>query len=118
VGPNAPDNVRKLASEDVIVTGHVPQLDDLLDDCRISVAPLRYGAGIKGKLVRALASGLPSVGSSLAVEGMGLVGEQHVIVADDPETFAEAIVRLYYDKKLWNEIQKAGYACRCLRNRR
>jgi GT2 family glycosyltransferase len=110
VGPNAPDKVQKLASEDVIVTGHVPQLDDLLDDCRILVAPLRYGAGIKGKLVRSLASGLPSVGSSIAVEGMGLIDEQHVLVADDPETFAEAIVRLYYDRDLWHEIQEAGYA--------
>jgi glycosyltransferase involved in cell wall biosynthesis len=93
-----------------VVTGHIPQLDDLLDECRISVAPLRYGAGIKGKLVRSLARGLPAVASSLAVEGMGLAHEKQILVADEPAAFAAAIVRLYQDRDLWHRIQEAGYA--------
>ena len=74
-----------------------------------SVAPLRYGAGIKGKLVRTLAYGLPSVASSVAVEGMGLQGEKHVLVADDPRCFAEAIVRLFHDRAVWQLLQEEGY---------
>ena len=94
VGPDAPESVRSLASEDIVVTGHLPVLDDMLDDCRLSVAPLRYGAGIKGKLVSSLANGLPSVASSIAVEGMGLAHEKGALVADDPQDFAAEIVRL------------------------
>jgi glycosyltransferase involved in cell wall biosynthesis len=110
VGPDAPESVRRLASEDVVVTGHIPVLSDMLDDCRLSVAPLRYGAGIKGKLVMSLANGLPSVASNIAAEGMGLAHEKHVLVADDPQGFAAEVVRLYGDRGLWHRIQEAGYS--------
>jgi GT2 family glycosyltransferase len=110
VGPDAPESVRRLASEDIVVTGHLPVLDDLLDNCRLAVAPLRYGAGIKGKLVMSLANGLPSVASSIAVEGMRLAHEEQVLVADDPQGFAAEIVRLYGDRELWHRIQEEGYS--------
>jgi glycosyltransferase involved in cell wall biosynthesis len=110
IGPGAPESVRKLASEDIIVTGHLAVLDDMLDDCRLSVVPLRYGAGIKGKLVMSLANGLPSVASSIAIEGMGLAHEKQVLVANDPQDFAAEIIRLYSDRDLWQRIQKEGYS--------
>jgi GT2 family glycosyltransferase len=110
VGPDAPESVRRLASESIVVTGHLTVLDEMLDDCRLSVAPLRYGAGIKGKLVMSLANGLPSVASSIAVEGMGLMHEKQVLVADDPQDFAAEIVRLYGDRELWHRIQEEGYS--------
>ena len=109
VGADAPECIRSLVADDVVVTGYVDRLDNIIDDCRISVAPLRYGAGIKGKLVRTLAYGLPSVASSVAVEGMGLQGEKHVLVADDPRCFAEAIVRLFHDRAVWQLLQEEGY---------
>jgi GT2 family glycosyltransferase len=110
VGPGAPANVRRLASEDIVVSGHLPVLDEMLDDCRLSVVPIRYGAGIKGKLVMSLANGLPSVASGIAVEGTGLTHEKHALVADDPQSFAAEIVRLYDDRELWHRIQEAGYS--------
>jgi glycosyltransferase involved in cell wall biosynthesis len=82
----------------------------MLDKCRISVAPLRYGSGIKGKLVRSLAFGLPAVASSIGVEGMGLEHEKNVLVADDPRAFAAQVVRLYQDRTLWDRLQEGGYA--------
>ncbi len=110
VGPNPPTAICALASEDIVVTGHVPKLDDILDQCRVSVAPIRYGAGIKGKLISSLARGLPAVASPLSVEGMGLTHGENVLVADDPGAFAAAMVRLYREKSLWERIQSAGYA--------
>jgi glycosyltransferase involved in cell wall biosynthesis len=109
VGPDPSESLVRLACDDIVVTGHHPRLDDLLDDCRLSVVPLRYGAGIKGKLVKSLSSGLPSVATRIAVEGMSLVHEEHALVADDPQSFAEAVIRLYHEEALWRRIQEAGY---------
>ena len=109
VGPDAPEAIRNLAANDIVISGYVPDLEEILDECRVSVAPLRYGAGIKGKLVRTLAHGLPSVASTLAVEGMGLQHEREVLVADDPQSFADAIVRLFNDRDTWLAIQNGGY---------
>ena len=89
VGPGAPESLKSLAAEDIVVTGHVADLGEVMDDCRLSVVPLRYGAGIKGKLVRSLAYGLPSVASSLAVEGMQLTDGREVLVADEPATVCQ-----------------------------
>jgi glycosyltransferase involved in cell wall biosynthesis len=81
-----------------------------MDDCRLSVAPLRYGAGVKGKLIKCLANGLPSVATTLAVEGMDLEHEQHILIADQAESFAQCTVRLFRDKKLWHKLRDLGYA--------
>jgi glycosyltransferase involved in cell wall biosynthesis len=74
------------------------------------VIPLRYGAGIKGKLVRTLANGVPSVATTLAVEGMELEHERQVLVADAPKEFARAVVRLFHRRSLWYRLQEAGYS--------
>ena len=110
VGPDAPLAIRDLASDRVEVTGHIHDLDGILDTCRLSIVPLRYGAGIKGKLVRTLARGLPSVTSTVAVEGMGLEPGRQVLVADDPPTFAEATLRVFRDEETWHRLQEEGYA--------
>ena len=109
VGPGAPEAIRSLATNDIVITGYVPDLNEILDECRVSVAPLRYGAGIKGKLVRTLACGLPSVASTLAVEGMGLRHELEILVADDPQCFAESVIRLFHERDIWLAIQERGY---------
>lgn len=108
VGSSPPPVILEMASEDVIIEGFVEDLSPLLDQVRISLAPLRYGAGIKGKIGTALAAGLPVVATSLAAEGMGMVEGEHVLVADGPDDFATAIVRLYEDEALWNKLSKAG----------
>ena len=57
-----------------------------------------------------LANGLPSVASSIAVEGIGIAHEKLALVADDPQDFAAEIVRLYSDRELWRRIQEEGYS--------
>jgi glycosyltransferase involved in cell wall biosynthesis len=94
----------------IMVLGHVPDLDSLLARCLLSVAPLRYGAGIKGKVVTSLAYGLPCVASSVAVEGMGLTDGVDILIADTPADYAAAIGRLHADDDLWQSISTAGIA--------
>jgi len=107
VGSNPPLEVRQLATEDIKVTGFVNDLASMLDKMRISVVPLRYGAGIKGKIGTAMSAGLPVVATSMAAEGMSLDGDE-IIVADEPQAFVEAIVRVYNDEILWGKLSQNG----------
>ena len=108
VGSKAPAEIQALASNDVIIEGFVEDLTTFLNKMRVSVAPLRYGAGIKGKIGTAMAVGLPVVASSLAAEGMSLTDGENILVADGAESIAVAIARLYQDESLWNKLSKVG----------
>lgn len=108
VGSKVPANVRALAAEDFIVTGYVPDVTPYFTGCRVSIAPLRYGAGVKGKINLAMSYGLPVVATTPSIEGMFLVAEQDVLVADDAKAYADAIVRLYHDEALWNRLAAGG----------
>lgn len=108
IGSNMPERVRDLAGDGIEPLGHVPDLVPYLDGCRLSVAPLRFGAGVKGKISTAQARGTPVVATTLAAEGMFLENGRDVLVADDPVEFADAIVRLYSDAALWTAISDAG----------
>jgi len=110
VGSKPPAAIQELAAEDVIVTGFVKNLTPLLDRMRVSVAPLRYGAGIKGKIGTAMAVGLPVIATSLAAEGMSLTDGENVLVADGAEALAGAIARIYQDEAVWNRISENGVA--------
>lgn len=107
-GAHAPDEVRALASDDVVVAGMIGDLRDLFDPCRVFVCPLRVGAGAKGKVVSALSYGIPIVSTSVGVEGAGLTDGETVLVADTPADFAAATVRLYRDHDLWARLSQAG----------
>ena len=109
VGADASESVLALARHPgVLFRGHLPELEGLLDGTRISLAPLRFGAGIKGKINHSLARGLPVVATSCAIEGMFLVDGEDVLSADSAELFASAIVRLYGDQQLWQRLRAAG----------
>jgi GT2 family glycosyltransferase/SAM-dependent methyltransferase/glycosyltransferase involved in cell wall biosynthesis len=110
IGSNATQQVLDLAGEDVVVEGFVPRLQPLLDRMRLSVAPLRYGAGIKGKVGNSMAMGLPVVASTVAVEGMQLEDGREVLIADGPQAMAEAVCRLHQDPALWARLQAGGLA--------
>ncbi len=103
-----PDTLRRLASAEIVPVGPVADLADIFDRHRLSVAPLRYGAGFKGKVVTSLAYGVPVVASPIAAEGTGLVSGQHLLTAEDPESFAAALATLYTDKALWTRLAMAG----------
>ena len=109
VGGDAPESVSSLAEQPGIrFHGYLPDLQPLLEGSRVGLAPLRYGAGVKGKVNQSLAHGLPVVATLCAVEGMHLVDGQDVLVADDPADFADAVVRLYGDESLWQRLAQGG----------
>lgn len=108
IGSHPPDQVRDLACDDVIITGFVPDVTDFFRRCRLSVAPLRYGAGVKGKVNMSMAFGVPVVVTSIAAEGMHLVDGRDVLIADDSASFAEAVVRAYRDPNLWQTLSENG----------
>ena len=106
VGSNPPPQVMALSNDFVTVTGYVPSTTPYLHRAYISVAPLRYGAGMKGKIGEAMAHGLPVVTTSIGAEGMGLTDRENVFIADSPETFSDAVIELMLDDALYNNIQK------------
>ncbi len=108
LGSHPPPELQRLASDDIIITGFVPDLGPCLGKCRVGVAPLRYGAGIKGKIAMMMSHGLPVVTTTMGAEGMNLAHEQEVLIQDDPRAFADEAVRLHGDAALWERLSAAG----------
>ncbi len=110
VGGSASPEVAACASDDVIITGYVPDVDPLFHRCRLFVAPLRFGAGMKGKVGQALSYGLPSILTPVAAEGIGLThGREALIVDGGAQGFARAVIESYQDEALWRRLADAGY---------
>ena len=109
IGGDVPADIQARAIRaGVLVHGHVADIAPYLDGCRICVAPLRYGAGVKGKVNLAMAHGQPVVATTCAVEGMHLVNGRDVLVADAADGFAAQTVRLYREQALWESLAQAG----------
>jgi glycosyltransferase involved in cell wall biosynthesis len=108
IGSKVPATIRALAAPDLVVTGYVPDIAPFFTGCRASIAPLRYGAGVKGKVNLAMSYGLPVVATSAAVEGMHLASGEDAMVADEPRAFVESIARVYADEALWTKLARAG----------
>lgn len=108
VGSKVPEKITSLASDNIIVHGFIEDLESFLDNMKVSVAPLRYGAGIKGKVATAMANGLPVVASKIAVEGMGLTNHENILVAENPEEYVQLILDIYNNSDLWEKISRNG----------
>jgi len=85
--------------------GYIPDITTLFMNHRIMVAPLRYGAGVKGKIGQAFEYFLPVVTSSTGAEGMFLKHEKNALLADNGKDFAQQIIKLYNDKDTWLKLQ-------------
>lgn len=108
IGSNPPPEIFDLQGTDVIVTGYVQDVGPYFKNCRLSVAPLRYGAGIKGKITQSLSLGLPVVTTPIGIEGMKGAEGKGCLVADTPHEFAKAVVKLYSDEILWTSLRDDG----------
>lgn len=108
---DVPDDARReLSGDGIELHGRVDTLAPYMDGCRVSVAPLRFGAGVKGKVNMAMSWGLPVVATVIAAEGMQLVDGEDVLLADDADAFAAAVLRLYHDEALWLRLSDGGLA--------
>jgi glycosyltransferase involved in cell wall biosynthesis len=105
VGSNPPDELLKKASKNVIVTGYVTdeELGEIYKKIRLSVVPLRYGAGVKGKIIEAIQNKIPVVTTSIGVEG--IKNDSNLItVADTEDDIAKAVIDMYMDYECLDKI--------------
>lgn len=103
LGSNPPTQVRDLARDHRIeVPGYIQEVEPYFLKSRVFIAPLRYGAGMKGKIGQSLSYGLPTVTTSIGAEGMGLTHEVDVLIANQPKDFAQAVLKVYDDCVFWS----------------
>ena len=86
--------------------GFVESIEEHFMNSRIMVAPLRFGAGVKGKIGQAFEYFFPVVTTDIGAEGMQLINQKNVLIANDENGFAEAIIQLNNNEELWNILSK------------
>ena len=110
VGSKMPDEILNMRGRGVMPLGFVPVLADILHKLRCTVVPLRYGAGIKGKVLESFAHGLPCVMSEVAAEGLELPEDLAWLVARSPAEFAEKLARVHEDEAFNQRLSESGLA--------
>ena len=111
VGAGVDDLVRQYARgiPQVELVGWVPAVTPYLERARVNVVPLLYGAGTKRKLLQSLMIGTPAVATTIGAEGLNLIHGTHLLIGDDPASFAEGIERLLQDAPLAQRLAAAAY---------
>jgi glycosyltransferase involved in cell wall biosynthesis len=114
VGPRPPKDIVSFGarnSECVEVSGYVPDLRPYLERAALMIVPVRAASGMRVRILEALAQGIPVVTTTKGVEGIDAEDEKHLLVADEPEEFADAVITLLKDKDLGRALARQG---RCL----
>ena len=101
---NVNNEISDISNPKFIFRGYVSDIDSFFIGNKIMIAPLRYGAGVKGKVGQAFEYYLPVITSSIGAEGMKLENNENVLIEDTPEGFAKAIIKLYSDSELWQKL--------------
>ena len=111
IGSRMPDKLKRWGeSQGLQMLGFVEDLVPYYEQCKLAIAPLRYGAGVKGKVNQALSYGVPVIGSPVALEGMGLESGRDAMSAATPVAFAQAMATVYGDEQLWAILSANGRA--------
>ncbi len=108
VGKTPSEPIRRLASENVVVTGFVPDIRDYIARSAVVVMPLRVGAGTKHRIFQSLAMRKALVSTTVGAEGIALKHGENAMIADDPQQFADCTVRLLQDAKLRERLGENG----------
>lgn len=95
--------------EGFLIRGRAENAKEFISNVRILMAPLRFGAGIKGKLLEAMQYGTPTITTSIGAESMHGTLDWNGIIEDDPQQFADAAVQLYQEESLWLQSQENGF---------
>jgi glycosyltransferase involved in cell wall biosynthesis len=109
VGPDAPNDLAN-GVDNVRVLGYQAEIGPWFESLRLTVAPLRFGAGAKGKVASSLAHGVPCIVTGIAAEGMSLSEQDGILIRATASEFAEAVVHAYSDAAHWHELSRAGLA--------
>ena len=95
--------------EGFLIKGRAENAKEVISNARVVLAPLRFGAGIKGKLLETMEYGTPSVTTSIGAESMQADLDWNGSIQDDPQQFADVAVQLYQDEEFWNKSQQNGF---------
>ncbi len=95
--------------EGFFIKGFAEDVNKVMQNAKVCLAPLRFGAGLKGKLTDAMQNGTPCVMSTIAAEGMFGELEPNGFIEDHPDRFAERAVTLYHEVDVWNKAQLNGF---------
>jgi O-antigen biosynthesis protein len=109
IGSKVPDVVKALDTPNFRIIGYVENLDSYFNASRLFVAPLRYGAGIKGKIGQSLEYSLPLVTTTIGAEGFDFLDNTNLMIANTTEEIAQKIITIYEDEAIWNKISKNSY---------
>lgn len=110
IGKNPDPRIIELAniSKNVVLTGFVKDLDDYYSKSKVFISPLRFGSGIKVKVMNALYRGIPTVSTSIGAEGLAVTNRQNMMLTDDAQQFASDIVELTEDPYLWKKLAETS----------
>jgi glycosyltransferase involved in cell wall biosynthesis len=110
-GAYASEKVNQLHNEKegFLIKGFADDVNEVMQESKVCLAPIRFGAGLKGKLVDAMQNGTPCVTTSIGAEGMFGDLEVNGFVEDIPELFASKAVQLYQNESLWKKKQSKGF---------
>ena len=108
IGSDVPAAIEALAADDFVILGYVPDIVPYLTGCRVSISPLRYGAGVKGKINPAMSHGLPVVATTASIEGMYLTDGADVLVADDAGGVCARDRACLRGRELWERLSAGG----------
>jgi glycosyltransferase involved in cell wall biosynthesis len=104
VGKDPPAKIKKLAKDDIIVTGFVSDIKYYYEQSTVTIAPIRFGAGTLNKILEPMALGIPVVTTSLGVEGLPVQTQRDLMIANNETDFAGAVVQLLTDVELHTRI--------------
>lgn len=109
-GAYAGDQIKQLHNpvERFLIKGWAEEAEQVIQNARVMLAPLRFGAGLKGKLVDAIQCGTPFVSTSIGIEGFGNSPDFSGCTSDDAQEFSEIAIQLYSDKIFWEAAQNNG----------
>ncbi len=114
LGSYLPKSISKLSSARIKGIGYVEDVSPFFQNSRVFVAPLRFGAGAKGKIIQSMSYGLPVVTTMIGAEGLDLIDGFDVLIADEPSDFAMKVVELYRSEDMWKKI--SGNSAESMKN--
>jgi glycosyltransferase involved in cell wall biosynthesis len=103
-----PESIRQFSAPNIEVLGFVEDLGPIYARSRAMIAPLRYGAGLKGKIISSLAYGVPCISTTIGIEGSGLLNGRDILVADSADEFSSLIFKVFKSEYIWQKLSKNG----------
>lgn len=109
VGNNPPKNLLSRASDNIVITGFVDDVRPYINRSSVYVVPLRMGSGTRLKVLEAMSMRIPIVTTSMGCEGINVVDNESVLIANEPESFAESVIKLLNNKNLRQTLTENGF---------